>query len=239
MNNMIELVDVRKTYRRGSENIAAVDDVSLSIAAGEFVAIVGPSGSGKTTLLNLIGCVDEPDAGVVRVDGVATSGLSERALTTIRARKIGFVFQQFFLLPTLTVEENVQLPALFAGDGQHGEVAATLLDRVGLRSRTKHLPSQLSGGEMQRVAIARALRNRPKILIADEPTGNLDSRNASGILEVFRELHRNGLTIVMVTHNMELARTAGRIVELRDGRIVPASSPAGIDDGRPAVGHQL
>lgn len=224
MSNIIELLNVRKTYRRGSEVIAAVDDVSLEVAAGEFVAIVGPSGSGKTTLLNLIGCVDEPDSGVVRVDGVATKGLSEASLTNIRARKIGFVFQQFFLLPTLTVEENVQLPALFADDGRPSEHAANLLERVGLRARAKHLPSQLSGGEVQRVAIARALRNHPKILIADEPTGNLDSRNAQGILEVFHEVNRDGLTVVMVTHNTDLAREAGRVVELKDGRVVPATN---------------
>ena len=223
-SEMIELANVRKTYRRGSEQIAAVDDVSLSVAAGEFVAIVGPSGSGKTTLLNLIGCVDEPESGVVRVDGVATKGLSERALTRIRAEKIGFIFQQFFLLPTLTVAENVQLPALFTNDARRGELPASLLERVGLRARADHLPSQLSGGEMQRVAIARALRNGPKILIADEPTGNLDSRNAAAIVEIFQQLNAGGLTIVMVTHNLELARKAGRVIELKDGRVVPPTS---------------
>ena len=224
---MIELVSVRKTFRRGREKIPAVDEISLAVAAGEFVAIVGPSGSGKTTLLNLIGCVDTPDSGTVRLDGIMTSGLSERALTNIRAHKIGFVFQQFFLLPTLTVLENVQLPALFAGNGGQSEPAAALLERVGLRARADHLPSQLSGGEMQRVAIARALRNGPKILIADEPTGNLDSHNAAGILDVFCQLNRAGLTIVMVTHNLELARNARRTVEIKDGRVVTTTDVGG------------
>lgn len=235
-SDIIELVNVRKKYRRGSEVIAAVDDVSLSVAAGEFVAIVGPSGSGKTTLLNVIGCVDEPDSGTVRVDGITTKGLSERALTDIRAHKIGFVFQQFFLLPTLTVVENVQLPALFTGNGGQGESPERLLERVGLQSRVNHLPAQLSGGEMQRVAIARALRNRPKILIADEPTGNLDSRNAEAVVDIFHELNRGGLTIVMVTHNLDLAHKAGRIVELKDGRLV---QPAFEDQPADLVEHPV
>lgn len=223
MNSMIELSNVRKTYRRGSETIAAVNDVSLSIAAGEFLAVVGPSGSGKTTLLNLIGCIDKPDSGGVRVEGLETSNLSERGLTKIRAEKIGFIFQQFFLLPTLTVRENVELPAVFLGRGNGAASrAGELLGQVGLGPRADHLPSQLSGGEMQRVAIARALMNRPKVLIADEPTGNLDSRNAESILNIFRALNGQGLTIVMVTHNAELARAAGRIVSMKDGGVVAA-----------------
>ena len=223
MSDMIELSEVHKTFRRGSETIAAVDGVSLSIAPGEFVAVVGPSGSGKTTLLNLIGCIDKPDGGRVRVDGQETGTLSERALTKIRSEKIGFIFQQFFLLPTLTVRENVQLPAVFAGRNNHrADRARDLLDRVGLGPRANHLPSQLSGGEMQRVAIARALMNGPRVLIADEPTGNLDSRNAETVIGIFRELNREGLTIVMVTHNADLAREAGRIVSMKDGRVVAA-----------------
>ncbi len=224
MNSMIELSGVRKTYRRGSEIVAAVNDVSLSIAPGEFVAVVGPSGSGKTTLLNLIGCIDKPDSGGVRVDGLETSRLAERGLTKIRAEKIGFIFQQFFLLPTLTVRENVELPAVFLGK-RNGAASRTgeLLDQVGLGSRASHLPSQLSGGEMQRVAIARALMNRPKVLIADEPTGNLDSKNAESILNIFRVLNGQGLTIVMVTHNAELAREAGKIVSMKDGAVLPAN----------------
>ena len=220
MSSVIELSQVTKTYRRGSETIAAVDGVSLSIAPGEFVAVVGPSGSGKTTLLNLIGCIDKPDSGGVRVDGMETEGLSERALTKIRGEKIGFIFQQFFLLPTLTVTENVELPAVFVGRRNGAARTRELLEQVGLGPRAGHLPSQLSGGEMQRVAIARALMNSPKVLIADEPTGNLDSRNAESILTVFRELNRSGLTLVMVTHNADLAGAAGRIVSMKDGRVV-------------------
>ena len=220
MNNLIELNAVTKSYQRGSETIRAVNDLTLSVAPGEFVAIVGPSGSGKTTLLNLIGCVDKPDGGTLRIDGEETSGLKEAGLTKIRARKIGFVFQQFFLLPTLTALENVQLPAVFQRNGDCAERAAQLLERVGLSQRIHHLPKELSGGEMQRVAIAHALINEPKILLADEPTGNLDSQNAEAILKIFRELNASGLTVLIVTHNAELARQAGRVVSLRDGRLV-------------------
>ena len=220
MNNLIELNAVTKSYQRGSETIRAVNDLTLSVAPGEFVAIVGPSGSGKTTLLNLIGCVDKPDGGTLRIDGEETSGLKEAGLTKIRARKIGFVFQQFFLLPTLTALENVQLPAVFQRNGDCAKRAAQLLERVGLSQRIHHLPKELSGGEMQRVAIARALINEPKILLADEPTGNLDSQNAEAILKIFRELNASGLTVLIVTHNAELARQAGRVVSLRDGRLV-------------------
>ena len=220
MNNVIELNAVTKSYQRGSETIRAVNDLTLSVAPGEFVAIVGPSGSGKTTLLNLIGCVDKPDGGTLRIDGEETSGLNEAGLTKIRARKIGFVFQQFFLLPTLTALENVQLPAVFQRNGDCAKRAAQLLERVGLSQRIHHLPKELSGGEMQRVAIARALINEPKILLADEPTGNLDSQNAEAILKIFRELNASGLTVLIVTHNAELARQAGRVVSLRDGRLV-------------------
>jgi len=220
MNNVIELKEVTKHYRRGSETLTAVNNVSMTIAPAEFVAIVGPSGSGKTTLMNLIGCVDKPDAGTLIVEGQETRRLNDSDLTTIRARKIGFVFQQFFLLPTLTALENVQLPALFLRNGEKPQRAGELLQRVGLGNRADHLPSQLSGGEMQRVAIARALINEPKILLADEPTGNLDSHNADAILEIFRELNAGGLTILMVTHNAELAQQVGRVVTLKDGHIV-------------------
>lgn len=222
MSNLIELSKAGKTYRRGSELIHAVEDVTLSIPMGEFVAVVGPSGSGKTTLLNLIGCVDRPNSGIVRIDEQDTTELSERELTNIRARKIGFVFQQFFLLPTLTAQENVELPTVFTSNGSRRKQAVELLDLVGLASRAEHLPAQLSGGEMQRVAIARALINDPKILLADEPTGNLDSHNAEELLKLFHELHRRGITIVMVTHNTELASEANRIIKMKDGRVIAA-----------------
>ena len=224
MNNIIELNSVTKYYRRGSETITAVNNVSLTVVAGEFVAIVGPSGSGKTTLMNLIGCVDKPDTGTLLVDSQETGRLDDDDLTAIRARKIGFVFQQFFLLPTLTACENVQLPALFLRDREKQQRNQELLKRVGLRSRTHHLPSQLSGGEMQRVAIARALVNEPMILLADEPTGNLDTHSAETILEIFRELNADGLTILMVTHNVEIARLTRRVIMLKDGQIVPSEA---------------
>lgn len=224
MNDLIELNTVTRAYQRGSEIIRAVNEITLTVGPGEFVAIVGPSGSGKTTLLNLIGCVDKPDSGTVRIDSEETTGLNEAGLTSIRARKIGFVFQQFFLLPTLTALENVQLPAVFQRNGHCAERAAQLLERVGLSQRVHHLPKELSGGEMQRVAIARSLINDPKILLADEPTGSLDSHQAKGILEIFHELNASGLTILMVTHNPELATKANRTIALRDGQVSGGSN---------------
>lgn len=237
MSSVIELVDVRKAYRRGGELVAAVDGVTMAVDEGDFAAIIGPSGSGKTTLLNLIGCVDTPDSGTVRIDGVPVAGLGERELTKIRARKIGFIFQQFFLLPTLTVEENILLPALFAGNRDGEKRTAELLERVQLAGRGQHLPSELSGGEMQRAAIARALVNGPRILLADEPTGNLDSANAHAVMDLFSELNAVGLTVVVVTHNSELARQARRTVRLKDGRVdldQELVAMAGVDGG---AGH--
>lgn len=226
MNNIVELKEVVKLYQRGTEKIHAVDGVNLSIARGEFVAMVGPSGSGKSTLLNLIGCVDTPTSGAVTIDGIETSILKEKELAEIRNTKIGFVFQQFFLLPTLTALENVILPAVFNRNGEATKKknrAKSLLDVVGLADRAGHLPSELSGGEMQRIAIARALINEPKILLADEPTGNLDSTNAQAIYNIFARLHRNGLTIVTVTHNLDLASNAQRVTKLKDGKVVENS----------------
>ena len=219
MSSLLDLENVTKHYSRGSETIVAVREITLTVEPGEFVAIVGPSGSGKTTLLNLIGCVDKPDRGSLRLEGQEISALDDRALTRIRGRRIGFVFQQFYLLPTLTALENVQLPALFLRNGNRQGRAAELLERVHLKGRTEHLPSQLSGGEMQRVAIARALINEPGLVLADEPTGNLDSHNAELIMGIFRELNASGLTILMVTHNAELAREAKRVVRLKDGQV--------------------
>lgn len=220
MSDAIELSGVSKSYRRGSETIHALRDVSLSVPAGQFVAMVGPSGSGKSTALNLIGCVDRADGGTLRVVGKETSNLTDKALASIRSSEIGFVFQQFFLLPTLTAVENVQLPALFRRNGDRSKRAAELLNRVGLRERLHHLPAQLSGGEMQRVAIARALINAPELLLADEPTGSLDSESAQTVIDIIRDLNVDGLTIVLVTHNLELASAAQRIVKLRDGQML-------------------
>lgn len=223
MSDMIRLEHVQKTYRRGSETIAALSDFNLAIPAGAFIAVVGPSGSGKSTLLNLVGCVDKPSHGTLTIDGTDISTLKETQLAAIRSKKIGFIFQQFFLLPTLTALENVLLPTLFSRNGRRRSDegrASRMLELVGLSGRAKHLPAQLSGGEMQRVAIARALINEPRILLADEPTGNLDTANAESVYQILTTLHAQGLTVVVVTHNLELAARAEQTIQLRDGRIL-------------------
>ena len=220
MHELIELHNLTKTYRRGREEIRALDGITLNIRAGEFVAVVGPSGSGKSTLLNMIGAMDRPSAGTLRLAGQDIARLDDRALTRLRATTIGFVFQQFFLQPTLSAEENVLLPTLFVRRNGAAQRAEELLRRVGLNGRARHLPAELSGGEMQRVAIARALINAPQILLADEPTGNLDSKNAQAIYAILDELHATGLTVVVVTHNDALAERAQRRIHLLDGRIV-------------------
>ncbi len=219
MTKIIELLNVGKNYRRGNEEIHALSDVSLEARTGQFLAIVGPSGSGKTTLLQQIGCVDLPTSGRILIDGEDVTKLSDSQLTHFRSRTIGFVFQRFFLLPTLTALENVKLPCVFTKHNAHQTKADELLKHLGLGDRLHHRPSQLSGGEMQRVAIARALVNQPRILLADEPTGNLDSSSAHSIISIFRELNESGLTVLMVTHNMELASMAQQILYLKDGRI--------------------
>jgi ABC-type lipoprotein export system ATPase subunit len=217
--------DLTRVYRRGSEEIRALDGVSLQVRRGEFVCCTGPSGSGKTTLIHLLGCLDNPSAGTLELDGGVVFGggqpLGERALTRIRRELFGYVFQSFYLIPTLTVRENVALPlAFYRKPGAEGEVDR-LLAMLGMEHRMNHLPGQISGGEMQRVAIARALVNRPEVLVADEPTGNLDTKRAGEIGEVLQELNRSaGLTIVMVTHNPGLARLGGRRIEMRDGRVL-------------------
>lgn len=222
MSDIVEIKDAARTFRRGVEEVRALDGVSLRIAEGDFLAVVGPSGSGKTTLLNLIGCVDRPTSGTVSVHGMETEELTDRALATIRSTTMGFVFQHFFLMPTLTAVENVMVPGRFCArrDGDLEPRAKKLLEVVGLANRADHLPHELSGGEMQRVALARALINGPEILLADEPTGNLDTKSADDIAAIFEELNEGGLTIVVVTHNQELAANATRGVRLRDGRIV-------------------
>lgn len=224
MNRIIELDNVVKLYQRGTEKVHAIDGISLSVDKGEFLSIVGPSGSGKTTLLNLIGCVDRPTSGSIRLDGQETSNLKDKEMTNIRAKTIGFVFQQFFLLPTLTALENVVLPCLFAKKKKQEERAAELLELVGLKDRENHLPAELSGGEMQRVALSRAIINQPKILLTDEPTGNLDSQNTQIILDIFKKLNQQGLTIVLVTHNIDLAQQSARVIRLKDGRVLEEKS---------------
>ncbi len=218
MKPLILCEKMSKYYRRGSEVVRALHEVDLRVDEGEFLAVIGPSGSGKTTLLNLIGCLDTPSSGSYIFDGKQTAGLTERALGHIRRRGIGFVFQQFFLLPTLTVRENVELPLMF-GRARDRSRVEEVLDMVGIGHRKRHLPRELSGGEMQRVAIARALVNNPRLLLADEPTGNLDSANADMVMALFRQLNERGITLIMVTHNMELARQATRTITIRDGKI--------------------
>ncbi|MDP3487075.1 MAG: ABC transporter ATP-binding protein [Bacillota bacterium] len=217
MAQIIKAESLSKSYKRGSETVHALQEASLLINAGEFISIVGPSGSGKTTFMNLLGCLDTPTSGKYLLNGTQIAGLKEKDLVKVRQENIGFVFQQFFLLPTLTVKENVELPLLFRNKGSNR--SKEILETVGLSHRYTHLPKELSGGEMQRVAVARALINSPKILLADESTGNLDTKNSQKVIALFRELHRSGLTIIMVTHNPELARIADRIVTINDGRI--------------------
>jgi len=217
---MIRLIDVHKLYQQGRNEIRALAGVSLDIPKGQFAVIMGPSGSGKSTLLHLIGGLDRPTQGEVLVDGRIVSQMPDDEVTLYRRTKIGFVFQFFNLLPTLTAIENVMLPLILDGQSTTPAVsrAEMLLERVGLKSRKDHLPEELSGGEMQRVAIARALAFQPSILLVDEPTGNLDSKSGEAILGLLREINqREGCTVVMVTHNREAARYGDRIIYLRDG----------------------
>ena len=227
----IDTKNLRKVYLRGSEEIPAVNGVSLRIHKGDFVSIIGPSGSGKTTLINLLGCLDNPTSGELYLDGRSIFGtgkrLSERELTRIRRETFGYIFQNFYLIPTLTVMENVMLPLTFYRKPDVENEAAKLLKLLGMDQRKDHLPAQISGGEMQRVAIARALVNRPEILLADEPTGNLDSKRSAEIVQVLEELNRNlGLTVIMVTHNQELAQCADRMLEVKDGQIYQVEGQA-------------
>jgi len=216
---VISTVGLTKVYQRGREQVRALDGLTFDVQPGEFVAIVGPSGAGKSTLLNLIGCMDAPTSGILNLLGKPVEDLTESERTQFRREQIGFVFQHFGLLPALTVSENVMLPAFFAQRRAEHEVLE-LLEKVGLARRGNHRPHELSGGEMQRAAIARALINHPKLLLADEPTGNLDHATGESIIALFEQLNRDGLTIVVVTHNPALARAARRQVELSDGRLV-------------------
>ncbi len=220
MSGIIEAKSLVKTYRRGREEIHALRNVDFHVNEGEFVSIIGPSGSGKTALLNVLGCLDSPTSGSLRLNGTETWGLKESKLVKVRRENIGFVFQQFYLMPTLTARENIELPLLFSKKNRNKSRIDDVLRMVGLSDRGDHLPSQLSGGEMQRVAIGRALINDPRIILADEPTGNLDSVTSQMIFELFRELNRKGLTMVIVTHNLDLARQAQKMYTLRDGQIV-------------------
>jgi len=219
---MIRMRGIRKVYSTGRVEVEALRGVDLDIGGNEYVAVVGPSGSGKSTLMNLIGCLDTATAGEYVLSGEVVAGLDRNRLAEIRNRHVGFVFQNFNLLPYASALENVELPLLFAGvpTKERQERAAAMLERVDLADRMDHKPTELSGGQMQRVAIARALVNRPAIVLADEPTGNLDSASGRAIVGLFDELHASGQTIVMITHDAAVARVASRVVQIRDGQIV-------------------
>jgi putative ABC transport system ATP-binding protein len=218
---LVELRSVSKIYQLGGEEIRALDDITLDIEAGEFISIIGPSGSGKSTLMHILGCLDSPSKGTVRLDGVMIQDATSRQLAAIRNRKVGFVFQFFNLLPKLNVIQNVELPMIYSGISSKArrEKAMTALEAVDLANRARHRPSQLSGGQQQRAAIARALVNDPRIIFADEPTGNLDSHTGDAILKLFRRLSNEGRTIVLVTHDPEIAAVTPRKIEIRDGKI--------------------
>ncbi|MFP8953406.1 ABC transporter ATP-binding protein [Natrialbaceae archaeon A-arb3/5] len=238
----VSLKDVRKTYRL-AEPVHALDGVSLEVARGSYTAIMGPSGSGKSTLMNLVGCLDTPTEGTVVVDGSDVSSLNDRERTRLRGTQVGFVFQTFNLMPRLNALENVALPQLFQGASpkERRERARTLLERVGLGDRTDHMPNELSGGQRQRVALARALVNDPAIVLADEPSGNLDTETEADVLDLFAEFHDAGTTLVVVTHERHVAERAERIVHLLDGKVervegLDTSSEAGsnADSERPS-----
>lgn len=220
-NEIIKLNDVHKEYLMGEDRINALDGVSVSVKKGDFIAIIGPSGSGKSTMMNMIGALDIPTKGEIFLDEKNIANLHESDLAQIRGRKIGFIFQTFNLIPTLTAKENIALPMLFQGiqKEERMEKAEELLEKVGLKDRMEHLPSELSGGQRQRVAIARALANNPDVILADEPTGNLDSKTGKEILELFIKLNNDGKTIIIVTHDEDVAKHASKVLKMKDGKL--------------------
>jgi len=228
---VITLEGITKVYRAGEVEVPALKGLSLHIPEGEFVAIMGPSGSGKSTLMNVIGCLDQPSSGRYILDGYDVSALTDDQLAWIRNRKIGFVFQSFNLIPRASAVHNVEMPLIYAGDNQQRqERALAALDSVGILDRANHLPNELSGGQQQRVAVARALVTDPAILLADEPTGNLDSESSLEIMKLLRDLNQHGRTIVLITHEADIAAFASRVVRLRDGVIVSDDRQSDIDE---------
>jgi putative ABC transport system ATP-binding protein len=219
--SVIEFEDIRRTFAMGDQQVRAVDGVTLQVRSGEFVAVMGASGSGKSTLMNLLGCLDTPTSGVYRLSGREVSGLPDDALAEVRNTQIGFVFQTFNLLPRLTAQQNTELPLAYArvSSTERAQRSREMLNLVGLTDRSDHRPHQLSGGQRQRVAIARALIHRPSLILADEPTGNLDSVTTNEIMELFDQLHSNGNTIVMVTHDPDIGARAQRTIRMRDGQV--------------------
>ncbi|MFO7656176.1 MAG: ABC transporter ATP-binding protein [Bacteroidales bacterium] len=219
---LIDIRNLKKIYMLGNIEVKALRDVNLSICTNEYVAIMGPSGSGKSTLMNILGCLDIPTEGIYKFDSIDIQNLTDNELSKIRNKKIGFIFQTFNLLPRANALYNVELPLIYAGMDKHlrKELAQDALKRVGLADRMDHRPNELSGGQRQRVAIARALVNKPEIILADEPTGNLDSNTGNEIMEMFNELHREGNTIILITHEKEIADQSKRIIHLFDGKII-------------------
>lgn len=221
MSALVEIRDVCKIYNPGENEVRALDHVSVSIDEGEFVAIIGQSGSGKSTLMNMLGCLDVPTSGLYRLHGQDVSELDDNELSDIRNREIGFIFQGFNLIPNLTALENVELPLIYrgVGKGKRKELSRTALEKVGLGNRMEHRPAEMSGGQQQRVAIARAIAQAPPVILADEPTGNLDSHSTQEILGILKDLHKEGRTVILITHDNEVAAQARRIIKIRDGRI--------------------
>ena len=221
MKVMLDLKNIKKYFKMGDEEIKALDDISLIVKQGEYLSIIGPSGSGKSTLMNIIGLLDIPDSGEYLLDGVNIKEMSDGALAKLRNQKIGFVFQNFNLLPKLTAWENVQVPLVYAGLSAKDskKIAYEYLEKVGLKGREHHFPNQLSGGQQQRVAIARALANKPEIILADEPTGALDSKTGTEIKKLLKDLNKEGQTIVLITHDNSMAEEAERIVRISDGKL--------------------
>jgi putative ABC transport system ATP-binding protein len=222
MNSVIRTEGLTKVYHMGKVQVNALAGIDLTITPGEYVAVMGPSGSGKSTLMHILGCLDTPTGGVYEMDGETISGVRKSKLAAIRNQKIGFVFQSFNLLPHLSILKNVELPLMYGGvsAGKRRQAATAVLEQVGLSDRLRHKPSELSGGQRQRVAIARALVNNPSIVLADEPTGNLDSTSGGDILSIFERLHNEGRTLIVVTHDTAVAKRAGRIIRIIDGKIV-------------------